>query len=105
SHDPAALETEEVQPAERGGILILLSDRLLEHVHFDIAGFLRELPTGHPLPSKRMERIQQAYRESARPAKPRRRGHISNCAYEYWRLDFHEAQAFARDIVFDFIDF
>src|SRR5579872_1794354 len=69
-HDPPTLKTEEIQPPERGGILILLSNRLLEHVHLDIAGFLRELPTGHALSSKRVERIQQAHRKSARPAQP-----------------------------------
>ena len=67
-HGAARLETEQVQASEGRRILVLLADRLLEYVDFDVGSFFSQLSGRDPFPAKGMQRIEQADRKTAGPA-------------------------------------
>src|SRR5215207_665225 len=71
-HRSRRMETEQVQPSERGSVLVLLADRLSQHLDLYAARFLGELPCRHSLATKGVKRVQEPDREAARPAEPGR---------------------------------
>ena len=68
---PPDLKEKTIQPAERGRILILLADRLLQNLDLDMAGFLRKLAGRNALAAKRVQRVEQADGKTARSAQTR----------------------------------
>ena len=53
------------QPAIRGDVLVLLSDRLAEAVDLDLAGLLGQLARMHEVPAIGVQRLEQRGGEAA----------------------------------------
>jgi len=64
-------EGKQIQPAERRSVLILLANRTLQHVDFDLAGLLRELARSDSFSPVRVQRVQKTDGKAAGRAEPR----------------------------------
>jgi hypothetical protein len=70
------VENELVEPSESGRILVLLADRLLENIDFDVAGLFREAAGRKKSLKARIQVLNEADRESGRRTKARAAGNI-----------------------------
>ena len=68
---PAArLEAKKIHAPERGGVLVLLANRLLEDVDLDVTRPLRRVVRGHTFAAECMQRVEQADGEVLDPPSP-----------------------------------
>ena len=103
-HGSARAEREQVEPAERGRVLVLLADRLAEHVDLDVACLLGQLARGHAFATEGVERVEQADREAARTAEAGRGRQVADGADVDRRLDLHEPERLPGDVVLQLVD-
>jgi hypothetical protein len=101
---PAGAEAQQVQPAEGGGVLVLLADRLAEHLYLDVAGLLGQLRRRHALAAVHVQGVEQPDRERARAAQARGGGQVADRGDVDRRLDVEQPQALASDVVLELVD-
>ena len=90
-HRSIVQESEQVETAERGGVLVLLADRLAEDLHFDVGRLLGELARAHALAEQGMQGVEQTHGKRAGSPQARRRRHVTNGAHVDRRIDLQEA--------------
>jgi hypothetical protein len=74
--------------------LILLADRLFEHLDLDMAGFFGKLAGGNALAAKGVQRVEQPNGKTARSPQSRRSRQIGDGADVNGRLDLEKSQTF-----------
>src|SRR5439155_22650278 len=97
-------ESEQVQPAECGCVLVLLTDGLAKDIDLHLSRFLRQLPRGDPLAAVGMQRVKQTYGEAARTSKSGRVGKIADDADVDGWLDLEQSEALACDVIANRVD-
>ena len=100
----AGRELEAGQPAERGDVLVLLADLLLEQVDLDVAGLLGQLARVDQVLLVGVERLQQRGREAAGRAEAgagRDVGHAGDL--QRAAVDLHQAHRLADDRVLELV--
>src|SRR5665213_498174 len=88
------------QPSIRGDILVLLSDRLMEPVDFDLAGLLGKALWMNDVFAIGVQRLEQGGREAAGRSQPGARGDVGHAGdFQVRLLDPHHPQRLAHDRV------
>src|SRR5687767_10802924 len=79
-HAPVGLEAKQVQTAECGSVLVLLSYGLLENVNLDMRSLFGQLARRNSLLLVEMQCMKEADRKAAGPAEARTGRHVRDSA-------------------------
>ena len=102
---PVLTKIERRQAAERGDVLVLLSDRFLQQIQLDVAGHLGQLAGMDEVPLLLVEDLEQAGGEAARGAEAGPRGNVGDAGdLQVGRGDAGELERLADDRVADLVD-